>query len=89
MIGATDRGELSIDPYGPPMLVCGTSGSGKSTVTTALLERLSGSGYQFALVDPEGRVLRSNPALAGFLGYSEAELGTIAEETPPAGEPPA
>ena len=36
------------------MLVAGTSGSGKSTITTGLLERLAEPGYQFVVVDPEG-----------------------------------
>jgi hypothetical protein len=45
---------VTIDPYCTAMMVCGTSGSGKSTVTTAVLEQLTARGYQFALVDPEG-----------------------------------
>lgn len=36
------------------MLVCGTSGSGKSTFTAGLLERLSAAGLQYCIVDPEG-----------------------------------
>ena len=32
----------------------GTSGSGKSTFATGLLERLRGAGRQFCIVDPEG-----------------------------------
>jgi hydroxymethylpyrimidine pyrophosphatase-like HAD family hydrolase len=36
------------------ILVCGTSGSGKSTFTAGLLERLSGAGLQYCIVDPEG-----------------------------------
>ena len=36
------------------MLVAGTSGSGKSTITTGILERLAEQGYQFVVVDPEG-----------------------------------
>jgi hypothetical protein len=36
------------------LLVAGTSGSGKSTVAKALLERLNERGYSFAVIDPEG-----------------------------------
>lgn len=46
--------EVSFDPYDSTLLVCGTSGSGKSTLTTAIIERLCTSGYQFAIIDPEG-----------------------------------
>jgi len=48
------EGEVSIDPYKANILICGTSGSGKSTITNGLLERLCKRGYQYAIVDPEG-----------------------------------
>jgi HAD superfamily hydrolase (TIGR01484 family) len=53
LLGRNDK-EITIDPYSTNMMVCGTSGSGKSTFTTGVLERLGGHGYQFAIVDPEG-----------------------------------
>lgn len=46
--------EVRIDPYGANLLVTGTSGSGKSTIATAFLERLAASRYQFCVIDPEG-----------------------------------
>jgi hydroxymethylpyrimidine pyrophosphatase-like HAD family hydrolase len=49
-----DESEYSIPCYGQNVLVAGTSGSGKSTITTGVLERLSEQGYQFVVVDPEG-----------------------------------
>lgn len=49
-----DGAAEAIDPHTSGVMVCGTSGSGKSTVTTGLLERLSGTGYQFVIIDPEG-----------------------------------
>jgi hydroxymethylpyrimidine pyrophosphatase-like HAD family hydrolase len=49
-----DDSEQSIDCYGLNVLVAGTSGSGKSTITTGILERLAEQGYQFVVVDPEG-----------------------------------
>jgi hydroxymethylpyrimidine pyrophosphatase-like HAD family hydrolase len=49
-----DGGEVRLDPYGLAVLVAGSSGSGKSTFATSVLERLAGQGYQFCIVDPEG-----------------------------------
>lgn len=54
-IGINESGEKeSVDLCGAGVLVCGTSGSGKSTITTGLLERLVAVGYQFVTIDPEG-----------------------------------
>ncbi|MFC4062237.1 HAD-IIB family hydrolase [Planomonospora corallina] len=47
-------GEVRLPPYGLRLLVTGPSHSGKSTVTGALLERVSEAGYQYCLIDPEG-----------------------------------
>ncbi len=46
--------EYSIQPYRDGILLAGTSGGGKSTLTTSFLESLSAKKYQFCLVDPEG-----------------------------------
>ena len=46
--------EVRLDPYGVGMLIAGSSGSGKSTFATGVLEGLAGHGYQFCIVDPEG-----------------------------------
>ncbi len=53
-LGTVDGETICIDPYATNIMVCGTSGSGKSTLTTSLLERVHKSGYQFAIIDPEG-----------------------------------
>ncbi|HEY8946116.1 MAG TPA: HAD hydrolase family protein [Polyangiaceae bacterium] len=54
-LGSTDAGtEYAICPYGRVVLVAGSSGSGKSTAATSLLERLSERSYQICIVDPEG-----------------------------------
>ncbi|HWO10317.1 MAG TPA: ATP-binding protein, partial [Polyangiaceae bacterium] len=39
---------------GARLLICGPSGSGKSSLTSALLEQLTEAGYQYCLIDPEG-----------------------------------
>ncbi|MEU4405091.1 HAD-IIB family hydrolase [Streptosporangium sp. NPDC023963] len=54
LLGTDDGGEVRFPPHGVRMLVAGPSHSGKSTVTAALLERITGAGYQFCLIDPEG-----------------------------------
>jgi HAD superfamily hydrolase (TIGR01484 family) len=55
LLGTRDDGtDVSIECYGMNVLVAGTSGSGKSTITTGLLERLAEAGYQFTVIDPEG-----------------------------------
>ncbi len=46
--------EVRIPPYGINLLVAGSSGGGKSTFATGLLERFSEGGYQFCVIDPEG-----------------------------------
>ena len=40
--------------YGVSALVVGTSGGGKSTLTTGLIERLNAKHYGFCVIDPEG-----------------------------------
>ncbi|WP_440104505.1 HAD-IIB family hydrolase [Streptosporangium sp. H16] len=54
LLGTDDGGEVRFPPHGVRMLVAGPSHSGKSTVTAALLERITRAGYQFCLIDPEG-----------------------------------
>lgn len=46
--------ELRIPANRGVVLVCGASGSGKSTAMTGIVERMGAAGYQFLLVDPEG-----------------------------------
>ena len=46
--------QVRFSPRGGSILVAGPSASGKSTVTSGILEQLVQSGYQFCLLDPEG-----------------------------------
>ena len=46
--------EVSIKPYSTTALLAGTSGGGKSTLATGILERIAEAGYQFCIIDPEG-----------------------------------
>jgi hydroxymethylpyrimidine pyrophosphatase-like HAD family hydrolase len=45
---------VKISPYRPPLLIAGSSGGGKSTTATVLIEALTDRGYQTCIIDPEG-----------------------------------
>lgn len=51
---APDDAEFRIPTFGCNVLVAGTSGGGKSTLTTGFMERLVEAKYQLAILDPEG-----------------------------------
>jgi HAD superfamily hydrolase (TIGR01484 family) len=53
-VGTSDDAEVSIKPYGTTVLLAGTSGGGKSTLATGILERIAEAQYQFCIIDPEG-----------------------------------
>ncbi len=54
-VGAPADGDLlRISPYGKGVLIAGTSGIGKSTLATLLMERFADQGFQFCVIDPEG-----------------------------------
>lgn len=55
LLGTDEDGvEVRVPPYGENILLAGTSGGGKSTLTTGLMERLSEADYQMVIIDPEG-----------------------------------
>ncbi len=55
LLGTRPDGEpLDLGPYGASMLIAGSSGGGKSTLATGVLERLIERGYQCCIIDPEG-----------------------------------
>ncbi|HET7440444.1 MAG TPA: HAD-IIB family hydrolase [Terriglobales bacterium] len=45
---------IRLVPHRTSVLVAGTSGSGKSTAVSGILEQLAEQKYQFCLIDPEG-----------------------------------
>lgn len=54
-LGARPDGtEQSLPPYGVNLLISGSSGSGKSTFATALLDQMAERELQFCIIDPEG-----------------------------------
>jgi HAD superfamily hydrolase (TIGR01484 family) len=55
LLGRDKNGaEMTLPSYGVSALVVGTSGGGKSTLTTGLIERLAAKQYGFCVIDPEG-----------------------------------
>lgn len=54
-LGVYPDGELATIPsFGVNILIAGSSGSGKSTIMTGLIERLIDGRYQVCTIDPEG-----------------------------------
>jgi hypothetical protein len=53
-LGTCDEQKVTLSPYGQSVLICGPSASGKSTVSTRIVESLQEQQYQFCLIDPEG-----------------------------------
>ena len=53
VIGESDGCARRLNPF-ETVLVTGSSGGGKSTVVTALLEQMISHDFQFCVVDPEG-----------------------------------
>lgn len=55
LLGTQENGEeVRIGIVGLNLLLAGTSGGGKSTTATSIVERLVEQRYQFCLIDPEG-----------------------------------
>ena len=55
--------DIAFPPWGSSMLVTGGHGSGKSTFTRRVLERLCTAGYQFCVLDGRGEYLDFQPAV--------------------------
>lgn len=55
LVGADEDGKpVYLSPYDANALIVGSSGGGKSSVATGLIERLQASGYNYCIIDPEG-----------------------------------
>lgn len=74
-----DDQEVSIPPYGSSLLLAGTSGGGKSTLATGILERLAEQGYQFCIIDPEGDYESFEGAVVMGDGNQEPNLSEVME----------
>lgn len=51
-LGEDDEAALTVD--GGAVLIAGSSGIGKSTLATAIVEKLAAQGFQLCVLDPEG-----------------------------------
>ena len=66
----TSEGEpVRLHPQCGGTLIVGTSGGGKSTVATGLIEQIMERGFQFCIVDPEG----DYDDLEGAVGLGDAK----------------
>ncbi len=45
---------IDLHPLAGSLLIAGTSGGGKSTIATGIIERLAERGFQYCVIDPEG-----------------------------------
>lgn len=78
-LGTSDDGEpVLLSPYGHVVLVVGSSGSGKSSAATSLLERLVERRYQVCIVDPEGDYESMPSALTVGSPEQAPDLGQVA-----------
>jgi hypothetical protein len=75
-IGSAGAREVSLPAYGRAVLVCGQSGSGKSSLVIGLLERIVERKYQICLLDPEG----DYENLPGFRTLGTEKHGPSVEE---------
>jgi len=53
-LGTDDAGDVWLEPQRGCVLIAGSSGTGKSTVATALTEHMAERGFEFCIFDPEG-----------------------------------
>lgn len=67
----TDGCDVTIGPYGNNILLAGPSGFGKTTFSTAFIEKLISKQYQFCLIDPEGDYHDLNGAIC--IGNSDQQ----------------
>lgn len=59
-----DNTPFKLSPYDSSIILAGSSGGGKTTLTAAFMEILLQRGYQFCMVDPEGDYLELQGAVA-------------------------
>jgi hypothetical protein len=75
-LGVDGKEEISIPAYGSTILVCGASGSGKSTFLAGFLETLFERRYQVCVIDPEG----DYQGLSGAISVGEEKTAPSIDE---------
>jgi HAD superfamily hydrolase (TIGR01484 family) len=77
-IGTTREGEtLTLPAYGENVLIAGTSGGGKSTFVSGLLEQFAARNYQFCVIDPESDYEQSHEAVASGTPQQPPDIAQI------------
>ena len=74
-----DGRAILIRPHGASALICGASGGGKSTVATALLERIVARDFQVCVFDPEGDYAEFRSAVVFGDAKSPPQLAEVAK----------
>lgn len=77
LLGKLGDGVLDVSIASRGILIAGTSGGGKSTMASALIERIAEAGYQFTIMDPEGDFAGLEGAIAIGDADSEPNLTTV------------
>jgi HAD superfamily hydrolase (TIGR01484 family) len=72
-----DGRPILIRPHGASALICGSSGGGKSTVATALLERIVNRDFQVCVFDPEGDYAEFRSAIVFGDAKSPPQLAEV------------
>jgi HAD superfamily hydrolase (TIGR01484 family) len=77
IIGQRRNGsELHLSPF-ETVLITGSSGGGKSTIVTALLEQMCACCFQFCVVDPEGDYVELSDAVVVGTAKLEPRLSEV------------
>src|SRR5262245_18660100 len=72
----SDGSRLCLTPF-ETVLITGSSGSGKSTVVTSLLEQIREFAFEFCVIDPEGDYAELPDAVVIGTGKQEPQLGMV------------
>ncbi len=75
-LGTANQQQIVLPGFVGGVLVAGTSGGGKTTIVSGIVERLADATYQCCIVDPEG----DYEGLAGFVTLGDTERAPRLEE---------
>lgn len=78
-LGKLQDGVLDVSVACRGVLIAGTSGGGKSTMASAIIERVAEGGYQYTILDPEGDFSDLEGAIAVGDAESEPNLATVSD----------
>jgi HAD superfamily hydrolase (TIGR01484 family) len=64
LLGADGREQVYLEPFTGNILIAGQSGIGKSTLATALVEKMAERHFEFCVFDPEGDYIELETAIS-------------------------